>query len=142
MSTQTVRRRLKEAGLKSCKPCKKPDLQPRHKAARLAFARQHRPWTRQQWMKVLFSDESRFCLRKVDGRLRVWRGEGERHTEACVVQQLAFNGGSIMVWGGICGTAKTYLVIINGNLNSQGYLTQIVQPHVIPISPAAGVGSV
>ena len=72
-SVQTIRNRLHAAGLKSCVPAKKPCLSQRHRAARLQFARNHVRWNRQQWQTVTFSDESRFCLRHIDRRLRVWR---------------------------------------------------------------------
>ena len=65
--------------------------------ARLQFARNHVRWNRQQWRTVTFSDESRFCLRHTDGRLRVWRRNGERHAEVNVQPRHAYNGGSVMV---------------------------------------------
>ena len=36
-------------------------LSQRHRQARLAWTRQHRRWTNQQWATVLFTDESRFA---------------------------------------------------------------------------------
>ena len=67
VSVQTIRNRLHTAGLKSRVPAKKPCLSQRHRAARLQFARNHVRWNRQQWRTVTFSDESRFCLRHIDG---------------------------------------------------------------------------
>ena len=87
VSVQTIRNRLHAAGLKSRVPAKKPCLSQRHRAARLQFARNHVRWNRQQWRTVTFSDESRFCLRHIDGRLRVWRRNGERHGETYWVQR-------------------------------------------------------
>ena len=84
VSVHTIRNRLHAAGLKSRVPAKKPCLSQRHRAALLQFARNHVRWNRQQWRTVTFSDESRFCLRYIDGRLRVWRRNGERHTEVNV----------------------------------------------------------
>ena len=75
VSFQTTRNRFHVSGLQSCVPAKKPWLSQRHRAARLQFARNHVRWTRQQWRAVLFSDKSKFCLRHVDGRQRVWRSE-------------------------------------------------------------------
>ncbi|CAH1384644.1 unnamed protein product, partial [Tenebrio molitor] len=31
-----------------------------------------------EWGRILFTDESRFCLRSPNGRQRVWRRTGER----------------------------------------------------------------
>ena len=37
-----------------------------------------------------------------------------------------------MIWGGIMGGRKTRLVVVNGNLNAQGYINQILAPEAIP----------
>lgn len=103
-----------------------------HRRARMLFARRHRRWNRVQWARVIFSDESRFRLQRSDGRVRVYRRKGERFTDACVVERDRFGGGSVMVWGGIMGGHKTELVIVNGNLNAQEYVNQILQPVLIP----------
>ena len=71
-----------------------------------------------RWRQVLFSDESRFSLYRADGRKRVYRRRGERFTDACVMENDRFGGGSVMVWGGIAHGLKTPLVVVNGNLNA------------------------
>ena len=37
-----------------------------------------------------------------------------------------------MVWGGIMGRKKTNLIVVQGNLNAQGYINQILQPEAVP----------
>ena len=37
-----------------------------------------------------------------------------------------------MVCGGIMGRRKTNLIVVQGNLNAQGYINQILQPEAIP----------
>ena len=37
-----------------------------------------------------------------------------------------------MVWRGIMGRKKTNLVVVQGNLNAQGYINQILQPEAVP----------
>ena len=37
-----------------------------------------------------------------------------------------------MVWGGIMGRRKTNLIVVQGNLNAQGYIKQILQPGAVP----------
>ncbi len=84
-STQTVRHRLHEGGVRAHRRCKKPALTAAHKHQRLQFAWQHMHWNRNQWRRVIWSDESRLCLRMVDGRIKVWRrrgDSGERHQNA------------------------------------------------------------
>ena len=84
------------------------------------------------WARILFSDESRFHLDSSDARSRVYRRVGERYQDNCVVKRRLFGGGSIMVWGGITGNARTPLVVINGNLTGARYRDEILQAHVVP----------
>ena len=37
-----------------------------------------------------------------------------------------------MVWGGIMGRKKTNLIVVQGNLNVQGYINQILLPETVP----------
>ena len=37
-----------------------------------------------------------------------------------------------MVWGGIMGRRKTNLIVVQGNLNAQSYINQILQPESVP----------
>ena len=90
------------------------------------------PWGRQQWARVLFSDESRFNLSHHDGRTRVFRRRGERFADNCLIERDRFGGGCVMVWGGIIGRKNTNLIVVQGNLNAQGYVNQILQPEAVP----------
>ena len=88
VTTQTVRNRLRNHGIRSYRPLVCPLLSPCHKSARLAWAMARCHFRRQQqWSRVIFTDESRFLLRPVDGRVRVWRMPGERFQEHCSVPQ-------------------------------------------------------
>ena len=80
ISRQTVRN-LHEFGLRSrvaivCLP-----LTPSHRQARRAWCRRQQRWTRQQWGRVLCTDESRFTLTNNDARERVWRHPGEQFVD-------------------------------------------------------------
>ena len=85
---------------------------------------------RQLWARILFSDESRFNLSHHDGRIRVFR-RGERFADNCLIERDRFGGGSVMVWGGIMGRRKGNLIVVQGNLNAQGYINQILQPEAV-----------
>ena len=37
-----------------------------------------------------------------------------------------------MMWAGISATARTDLVFIDGNLNGQRYIDEVLAPHVLP----------
>ena len=53
----TVRRSLTKFGLKRCVAIKKPLLRKGNKEKRFKFAREHKEWQKNQWDKVLFTDE-------------------------------------------------------------------------------------
>ena len=64
ISKQTVLRRLRQARqpIRPRRPYVEQVLTARHRAARLQLAQRHFRWGRQQWARVLFSDESRFNI--------------------------------------------------------------------------------
>lgn len=113
-----------------------------HRQARLRWCRQHVHWNLNMWRNVMFSDESRFCLRQLDHRVKVWRRRGERYADCCTDRVTSFGGGSVMVWGGISLTGKTRLVIIGGNLNAERYRDEILQPVAIPYLHSLGPNSI
>ena len=78
ISTQTIRNRLHDAGLRSRRPAIRVPLTRYHVQMRLAWARDHVIWTQNDWAQVLFTDESRFCVDFTDRRARVWRMPNER----------------------------------------------------------------
>uniref|UniRef100_A0AAZ3PKI5 Transposase Tc1-like domain-containing protein n=1 Tax=Oncorhynchus tshawytscha TaxID=74940 RepID=A0AAZ3PKI5_ONCTS len=73
ISAQTVRNRLREAGLRACRPVVRQDLTRHHRKQSCLWAQTHHRWTRHDWQKVLFTDESWFCLTRGDDRIRVYR---------------------------------------------------------------------
>ena len=107
---KTVRNRLRAARLRGRRPYVGVPLTPANRRIRLNWTRAHHCWTRQQWNQVVFTDESRFNLKFADGRLRVWRRDGERMDPANVIQQDRFHG----------------------NLNDMRYCNEIVQPALLP----------
>ena len=84
ITPQTLRNRLHDSNLRAYRPAVRPRLLPRHRQARLEFARQNVNWDNQRWEPVLFTDESRFCLDFHDGRRRVWREARQRYSQALV----------------------------------------------------------
>ena len=134
ISKQIALRRLRQARqpIRPRRPYVGQVLTARHRAARLQWAQRHFRWGRQQWARVLFSDESRFNLSHRDGRIRVFRRRGEHFSDNCLIERDRFGGGNVMVWGGIMGRRKRNLIVVQGNLNAQGYINQILQPEAVP----------
>ena len=132
ISDETVRKRLRDNGVRARRPKVGIILTARHRALRMAWARRHVRFTRAQWANVLFTDESRFTVSGNDGRTRVYRRRGERFANCCITERDRYGRGSVMVWGGVSLHSKTQLVIVNGNLNAAQYQQQILTPHAIP----------
>ena len=138
VSDQTIRNRLHDVNLRSRRAAVRIPLTRIHRRNRLAWAKRHVNWTRQQWARVIFSDESRFTLSFNDGRVRVWRRPGERFQDGAVREHDRYGGGSLMVWGGISTHYRTPLIRVDGNLNGARYRDDILRPAVLPALRAVG----
>lgn len=133
VSAQTIRNRLKEAGLRACRPVVGPVLRPLHRRRRLRWCNNVRIRTLQNWRRIWFSDESRFLLQRHDGRQRLYRRRHKRFAPICVRQVDRFGGESVMVWGTISYNQKSDLVIVPGNLTAQRYINHVLELHLLPI---------
>lgn len=97
ISRQTVYRRLRQHGIRARHPYRGPFLTLQHQINRLIWARRVRRWQQRDWARVLFSDESRFCIFRIDGRQHVYRRVGERLAPNCVHQVGPFGGGGLIM---------------------------------------------
>ncbi|GFW20459.1 transposable element Tcb1 transposase [Trichonephila clavipes] len=85
-----------------------------------------------EWNEVVFTDESRICLPHHDGRIRVWRHRGERMLNSCFMLRHTGPAPGTMVWGGIGYLSHTHLVRIASTLHSQRYISEVLEPVVLP----------
>ena len=97
--------RLREAGLRARWPFRGVILTQQHRLQGRQWCQVHRVWPQQHWRRVWFSNESRFLLRRHNGRRR-----NERFAANCVREVDRFGGGSIMMWAAISYTGRTNLV--------------------------------
>ncbi len=77
-SRATTHRRVKKFSYSCCQ---------RH----LTWAKENKNWTVAQWSKVLFSDESKFCISFGNQGPRVWRKGGEAHSPSCLTSSVKFH---------------------------------------------------
>lgn len=97
-SRATMHRRLREKGYNCRIPSIEPLLNKRQRQKRLTWAKEKKNWTVAQWSKVLFSDESKFCISFGNQGPRVWRKNGEGQNPSCLKSSVTFPQ-SVMIWG-------------------------------------------
>ncbi|GFV33489.1 transposable element Tcb1 transposase [Trichonephila clavipes] len=131
LSARTIRRRLQQSGLSARRPLLGLPLMQNHRRLRRQWCNERRMWEA-VWNEVVFTDESRICLQHHDGRIRVWRHRGERMLNSCVMHRHTGAAQGIMVWGGIGHLSRTPIVCIVGTFNSQRYISEVLEPLVLP----------
>ncbi len=68
----------------------KPLLKQKHRQKHLTWAKEKKNWTVAQWSKVLFSDESKFCISFGNQGPRVWRKSEETQNPCCLKSSVKF----------------------------------------------------
>ena len=94
-------------------------LNVRCRHTRLGWVRCHAGHNFWYWSRVLFNNQSRFKLYNNDGRIHVWRSNGERRHPSCVQRWHAYRGISVMVWWCIFFKCKLPLVEIHSNMTGR-----------------------
>ncbi|UYV60616.1 hypothetical protein LAZ67_1001671, partial [Cordylochernes scorpioides] len=131
ISTRTISRRLVADGLHSCRPLRRLPLTPPNRRQRLEWCRARSTWMT-EWHRVVFSDESRFCLSSDSRRVRVWRRRGERSNPAAIVERPIVRQRGIMVWGAIAYDSRSPLLRIQGTMTAQRYVDDVLRPVTLP----------
>lgn len=130
VSARTVRRRITESGkFASYWAANKPYICERNRKKRLAWAKDHLNWSKEQWHRVLWTDESPYVLR-FKAKKRVWRMHNERYKPECTVATVKHDK-KIMVWGGFAAHGVGKLYRVKGILEQLQY-TEMLETQVIP----------
>ena len=127
----TVRRCLMKSGLKGCVAIKKPLLRKGNKEKRLKFAREHKEWQKNQWDKVLFTDESKIQILGTNRHQYIRRRKGEAMKEPCLASTIKHGGGNIQVWECISIKGVGDIVKITEKLTGEKY-KNILHNHTVP----------
>ncbi|GFT21182.1 transposable element Tcb1 transposase [Trichonephila clavipes] len=130
VTARTIRHRLQQSGLSSKRPLLGLPLTQNRRRLHRQWCDERRMWVA-EWNEVVFTDESRIILQHHDGRIRVWRHRGERMLNTCVMHRSTGPEPGIMVWGGIGYHSRTPFVCIAGSLNSQRYISEVLEPVVL-----------
>ncbi|GFW18516.1 uncharacterized protein TNCV_1682121 [Trichonephila clavipes] len=115
-SERTVRRKLKDLNLKTCRPAGKPKLTPAMKAKRLHWAKQWRDKNVDFWR----SNKAQFVRRR----------RGEKFHSDCVIQTVK-HPTKIMIWSVIRGKGTGCLYVVEGMMRQDQY-KDVLQNRLIP----------
>jgi transposase len=105
-SVSSVRRRMKQQGLKRCVALRKPLLTRSKIRRRLEYSKEH---AQQNWRNVIFTDE---CSIKIDKapKVRVTRPAGKALDPKYIAPAVRSGVPSVMVWGAIWHGGRSKLV--------------------------------
>ncbi len=106
-SRATTHRRVKELGY-SCRQ------------RRRTWAKEKKNCTVAQWSKVLFSDESKFCISFGKQGSRIWRKGGEAHSPSCLKSSVKFPQ-SVMIWGAMSSAGVGPLCFLKTKVTAPVY---------------------
>lgn len=128
ISVDTVRKRLKERGMRCRIPARKPALKPIHVEKRLQFARDHMGWSVKDWEGVIFSDEKIFRASS-GGPLRLYRPSASHRFQQQYIAESENVAGrfTICVWMAFGKEFRRMHRVEQKNLNSE-YYTSVILP--------------
>ncbi len=108
----------------------KPLLNHRQRQKHLTWAVEKKNWTVAQWSKVLFSDESKFCISFGNQGPRVWRKSGEAQNPCCLKSSVKFPQ-SVMIWAAMSSAGVGPLCFLKSTVNAAIY-QEILEHFMLP----------
>ncbi len=93
VTKKTIGNTLRREGLKTCSARKVPLLKKAHVQARLKFANH----SEENWLKVLWSDETKIELFGINSTLHVWRRRNAAYDSKNTIPTVKHGGGNIAV---------------------------------------------
>ncbi len=108
----------------------KPLLNQRQRQKHLTWAVEKKNWTVAQWSKVLFSDESKFCISFGNQGPRVWRKSGEAQNQCCLKSSVKFPQ-SVMIWAAMSSAGVGPLCFLKSTVNAAIY-QEILEHFMLP----------
>lgn len=138
VTPRTIRNYLHKLGYKGRSARKKPYISETNRAKRLQFAYEYINKPLEFWKKVIFTDESKFCLFGSDGNKSVWRKNKMALDPKNVCPTVKHGGGSIMVWGCMSWNGTGNLTVIEGILNARTYV-EILRDNLFQSASKLGI---
>ncbi len=104
-------------GLKTCSARKVPLLKKAHVQACLKFAND----SEENWVKVLWSDETKIKLFSINSTRCVWRRRNATYDPKNTIPTIKHGGGNIMLWGCFSAKGTGHLHHIKGTMDGAMY---------------------
>lgn len=122
ISSQTVRRRSKEAQIRCFSARRKPLLSKINIEKRLFFAKKFVNKPIEFWEKVIWTDECKFNMCQSDRMKRVYRKKGQAMNPKYIIPTVKHGGGSNMAWGCMASSGVGSIEFINVKMNALIYV--------------------
>ncbi len=118
VTKKTIGNTLCREGLKSCSARKVPLLKKAHVQARLKFAND----SEENWVKVLWSDETKIQLFDINSTRCVWRRRrNAAYDHKNTIPTVKNGGGNILLWGCFSAKGTGQLHCIKGMMDGAMY---------------------
>ncbi len=105
-------------------------LKHKHCQKHLTWSKEKKNWTVAQWSRVLFSDESKFCISFGNQGPRVWRKRGEAQNPRCLKSSVKFPQ-SVMIWAAMSSAGVGPLCFLKSTVNAAIY-QDILEHFMLP----------
>ncbi|GFS63078.1 transposable element Tc1 transposase [Trichonephila clavipes] len=115
VTQQTVRHQLLQGHLRVSYNVARIPLTPRHCFLQRQWCEGRTPW-KTEWRSVVYSDESRFCLGAIDGRMLVIKRPGEHLQPKCLRPRQTGYTSEVKVWRTISYGRRSILRVILSTL--------------------------
>jgi transposase-like protein len=136
-SVKTVQRRLRDVGnLKCCSPAEKEDLNAAQMAARVNMANTFLAMPPHVFERnCIFTDEKVFSSTN-NGKLKVWRPQGQRYNPNYVRKLKRSGRFSIHVWGALSGSGLQTLVEVPTKGYDRHVYLDVLGDNLVPLMDA------
>ncbi|GFX43511.1 transposable element Tcb1 transposase [Trichonephila clavipes] len=131
VSACTIGSRLQQSGLSARRPLLGLPLTQNHRHLRRQWCDERRMWPQNGMKLSSLTSYASVCNTTMVGFESGDTG-GERMLNSCVMHHHIGPAPGITVWGGIGYHSRTPLVRIAGTLNSQHYISEVLEPVVLP----------
>uniref|UniRef100_A0AAY5KUE3 Transposase Tc1-like domain-containing protein n=1 Tax=Esox lucius TaxID=8010 RepID=A0AAY5KUE3_ESOLU len=139
VTKKTIGNTQHREGLKSCSARKVPLLKKAHVQARLKFANEHLNDSEENWVKVLWSDETKIKLFGINSTRCVWRRRNAAYVPKNTIPTVKHGGGNIMLWGCFSAKGTGRLHSIEGRMDGAMY-RKILANNLLPSVRALKMG--